>query len=189
MEPSEPTQPGTSLDLTSASGGDGTASPTAPSTDLETSSSPELLAPSAPMELSATTTDPTALGLLGDLVVARLRQTDSAMLGRVLIATLGTALPTSMIRLEQRRSIGQRLTRHSAEPIGITITAGERTLVFRAPNDGPPEASVGHVVRGVVLSSTPVPVAQWLADLGVLLNQLAREDEATRAALEQALLS
>ena len=111
------------------------------------------------------------------------------MLGRVLIATLATALPTSMIRVEQRRSIGRRLARRSAEPTGITITAGEQMLAFRAPEDGPPEASVGHAVRGVVLSSTPVSVAQWLAELAALLNRLAHEDEATRAALEQALLS
>ena len=111
------------------------------------------------------------------------------MLGRILISTLGGALPASMVRVERRRSLGRRLTGRAGEPIGITITAGDRTLSFRAPELGVAEASAGHTVRGVVLSSTPMPVAQWLDELAELLDQVTRTDQATRAALEQALLT
>jgi hypothetical protein len=111
------------------------------------------------------------------------------MLGRILISTLGGALPASMIRLERQRSVGRRLLGRTGDPIGVSITAGERTLTFRAPQFGVAEASAGHIVRGVVLSSTPMPVAQWLDELGALLDQVTRDDEATRTALERAFQS
>ncbi|HEV7203888.1 MAG TPA: hypothetical protein VGN18_04720 [Jatrophihabitans sp.] len=128
-------------------------------------------------------------GPLGDLVVAHFRRVEIAMLGRVLITTLGGALPASMVTLERRRSLGQRLSGRAGEPIGITITAGERLLSFRQSALGVTEALVGHTVRGVVLSTTPVPVAQWLDELGDVLEQVTRDDEAARTALERALLS
>ena len=122
---------------------------------------------------------------LGDLVVAHFRRVEVAMLGRVLITTLSGALPAAMVRVERRRRL---LPGRGGEPIGITITAGDRTLTFRAPEVGVAEASIGHVVRGVQLSSTPVPVAQWLDVLSEVLQQLTADDDATRAALERALL-
>lgn len=181
MQPPEQAQPGTSLELTFKPSVENTASPTA-STELE-------LPPSAPPSSGPETAEPVAPGPLGNLVVAHFRRVEIAMLGRVLIATLGGALPASMIRLERRRSLGRRLAGRAGEPIGITITAGDRALSFRAPEVGLAEASLSHTVRGVVLSSTPMPVAQWLDELGELLDQLTRSDEATRAALERALLS
>lgn len=111
------------------------------------------------------------------------------MLARVLITTLGQALPPATIRLERRRSLARRLTGRRGEPIGITITAGDRILSFRAPQIGVAEASIGHTVRGVVLSTTPLPVGQWLDELTKLLEELTRDDEAARAALERALLN
>ena len=133
--------------------------------------------------------EPPERGPLGDLVVAHFRRVEIAMLGRVLITTLGGALPAPMVSVERRRSWAQRLTGRDGEAIGITITAGDRALSFRAPAVGAVQASVGHVVHGVVLSSTPVPVAQWLDQLGELLNRLTDDDEATRVALERAALS
>jgi hypothetical protein len=130
-----------------------------------------------------------ASGPLAELVIAHFQRVEIAMLGRVLISTLSGALPASMIRLERRRSLRQRLSGRTAEPIGITITAGDRALSFRAPEIGVAEASVGHTVRGVVLSSTPMSITEWLDELGELLDQLTRDDEATRAALERMLLS
>lgn len=162
MQPSEP-QPGTSLDL------------------------PASAPPPQPVEAD----DPgasTAPGPLGDLVVAHFRRVEVAMLGRVLIGTLAGALPPSMVRLERRRSLGRRLSGRSGDAVGITVMVGERWLTFRAPEPGVTEASIAHAVRGVVLSTTPVPVAQWLDELGAVLDQLTSADEVTRIALERALL-
>lgn len=127
-------------------------------------------------------------GALGDLVAAHFRRVEVAMLGRVLITTLGGALPASMITLERRRSLGRRLSGRAGEPIGITITAGDRRLSFRAPELGVAEASIAHTVGGVVLSTSTVPVAQWLDELGQVLEQVTRDDESARTALERAML-
>ena len=153
--------------------------PPEPETSLE-------LPSSEPPPLPAEPVDEPAPGPLGNLVVAHFRRVEIAMLGRVLITTLSGALPASMVRVEYRRSLGKRLTGRAGEPVGVSITAGDKTLTFRAPGVGVAEASVGHTVRGVVLSSTPVPIAQWLNELGELLDQLTRDDEATRLALERA---
>lgn len=131
---------------------------------------------------------PAAPGPLGDLVAAHFRRVESAMLARVLIGTLGGALPRSMVTVERRRSLGQRLSGRPGEAIGITVTAGDRQLSFRAPEVGAVQATIGHTVRGVVLSTTQVPVAQWLDELGGVLEDVTRDDEAARAALERALL-
>ena len=165
MEPSEPTPPGTSLELPH----DGPPVPRVPDAG-------EVCEPDEP-------------GMLGNLVVAQFRRAEAATLGRVLIATLSDALPASMVRVERRRSVGQRLARRAAEPVGLTITSGDRTLSLRAPEGGVLDATIGHTVRGVVLSSASVPVARWLDALGEVLEQLSRDDDATRIALERTLLS
>jgi hypothetical protein len=188
MQPPEPAQPGTSLELAFEPNGENRDGP-ASSAELElpTSAVPPS-APEAP-EPAEASAGSGAPGPLGDLVAAHFRRVEVAMLGRVLIDTLAGALPASMIRLERRRSLGRRLLGRTGEPIGITITAADRTLTFRAPQVGVAEASAGHTVRGVVLSSTPMPVAQWLDELGALLDQVTRDDEDTRAALERAFQS
>jgi hypothetical protein len=128
-------------------------------------------------------------GPLGSLVIAHFQRVEIAMLGQVLITTLGGALPPSIVRVERRRSLWARLTGQPGQSIGVTITASDRTLSFRTPALGIAEASIGHAVRGVVLSTSPVSVSQWLDELGGLLNELTREDQTTRIALERALLS
>jgi hypothetical protein len=184
MQPPEPAQSETSLELTFEPSVENAATSSAPA-ELEL---PPSAAPPNVLETSEEA-PPATSGPLANLVVAHFRRVEIAMLGRVLISTLGGALPASMIRLERRRSLGRRLTGRTGEPIGITITAGDRVLSFRAPEVGVVEATMGHTVRGVVLSSTSIPVPQWLGELGELLDQLTSADEATRTALERAMLS
>lgn len=130
-----------------------------------------------------------APGPLGNLVVAHFRRVEIAMLGRVLVTTLSGALPPSMVQVEYRRSFGKRLTGRAGEPIGVSVTSGDRVLTFRAPEVGRVETTVGHVVRRVVLSTETVPVAQWLDELGAVLTRATQDDVAARVALERALLS
>lgn len=183
MQQPDPTE-GTSLELPSEPRIEPPVSESAPGTlDL-----PPSTPPPQPVEAAGPPhTEPARP--LGDLVAAHFRRVEIAMLGRVLIATLSGALPASMITLERRRSLAQRLAGRAGEPIGITITAGDRLLSFREPALGVTEASIGHIVRGVVLSTTPVPVAQWLDELGNVLEQVTRDDQETRTALKQTLLS
>ena len=185
MQPSGPGQPETSLELPSAPGA---AHPVDQGTDLDLPASSAPTVPQAPQVASDAAAAP-ASGPLGNLVVAHFRRVEVAMLGRVLVSTLTGALPASMVRVERRRSLGKRLTGRAGEPIGVTVTAGDRALSFRAPDVGVVEATVGHVVRGVVLSTTPVAVGRWLDELGEVLDRVTRDDEATRSALERALLT
>ena len=139
-------------------------------------------------EVKSEQAEPTAPpGPLGDLVAAHFQRVEIAMLGRVLTTTLAGALPPSMVRVERRRTLLDRLRRRPGQPIGVKVIFNDRMLSFRAPDVGVTEASVGHLVRGVVLSTEQVGVQEWLAMLGVLLSQATKNDEATRLALERAL--
>lgn len=125
---------------------------------------------------------------LGNLVAAHFQRLEVAMLARVLTTTLAGALPPSMVRVEWRRGLRARLGGNSGIPIGVSITAGDRTLTFRAPEIGVIEAGVSHTVHGIVLSSTAVTVQEWLRQLGEVLDEVSAHDQSTRIALEQALL-
>jgi hypothetical protein len=124
---------------------------------------------------------------LGNLVAAHFQRVEVAMLSRILTTTLAGALPASMVRVERRRNLAQRLFGRSGHAIGISIKAGDETLTFRAPQVGVTEASVSHTVHGVVLSSTRITVAEWLSQLADVLNKTTNDDEATRIALERVL--
>ena len=111
------------------------------------------------------------------------------MLGRILTTTLVGALPASMVRLERRRTVIDRLSRRPGVVVGVGVSFGDQLLTFRAPEVGITEATVGHLVGGVVLSHRRVPVAEWLDLLGGLLEHATAEDETTRLSLEKALLT
>jgi hypothetical protein len=142
-----------------------------------------------PQPVDADAAAPAATGPLGDLVAAHFQRVEIAMLGRILTTTLLGALPASMVRVERRRTLLDRLRRRSGVVVGVGVSAGDQLLSFRAPDVGVTQASVGHIVGGVVLSSRPVPVAEWLVLLGALLEQATTDDGATRLALERALLT
>ncbi|MBL7490769.1 hypothetical protein I6A62_22395 [Frankia sp. AgW1.1] len=110
------------------------------------------------------------------------------MLAHVLVTTLAGALPPSMVRVERRRSVTGRLARRPGEPVGVSVLAADRMLTFRIPALGLIEASVSHVVHGVVLSTAPTTVTDWLDQLSALLTEISRRDEATRGALERFLV-
>lgn len=125
---------------------------------------------------------------LGDLVTARLRRMEVTMLARVLTTTLAGALPPTIVDIERRRTVRDRLTMRPGETVGVRVSADATTLTLRTPTLGVVETSISHTVRGVVLSHDRVSLADWLDRLGTMLNKIAAEDEAARAALERALL-
>jgi hypothetical protein len=131
---------------------------------------------------------PETAGPLGNLVAAHLQRVEIAMLGRILTTTLVGALPASMVRVERRRTLLERLRRRPGQAIGVSVTSDDRMLSFRAPDVGVTEATVSHVVGGVVLSSRTVPVPDWLSMLAEMLNQATNNDETIRLALERTLI-
>ncbi|MGI8680471.1 MAG: hypothetical protein ACR2LX_17660 [Jatrophihabitans sp.] len=124
---------------------------------------------------------------LGNLVAAHFQRVEVVLLGRILATTLAGALPASMLGIELRRTLTDRVTGREGDVIGVSIHAAGETLTFRAPAIGEVEASVAHTVRGVTLSRRTVTVVDWLDHLAGILNKLAAEDEAARLALERAL--
>lgn len=181
--------PQTSLDLP-----DGRSEPAVESTSLvlpDEQTPPSPLADPEPADRVPADLAPAesaATGPLGDLFAAQMQRVEIAMLSRILATTLAGALPPSMVRVERRRTVGQRLHRQPESVIGVSVDAGDKTLTFRAPAVGDIHATVSHTVRGVVLSSASVPVAEWLSQLADVLNAASADDHATRTALQQALL-
>lgn len=125
---------------------------------------------------------------LGNLVTQHLARVEVTLLSRVLVTTLAGALPASMLRVEHRRSLTDRIARRPGAVIGVHVRAYDQTLTLRAPEVGAVQAGAEHAVHGVVLSRERLTVAAWLDRLAKLLNQLATDDDATRTALQRALL-
>jgi hypothetical protein len=125
---------------------------------------------------------------LGDLVAAKLRRIEIAMLARVLATTLAGALPSSRVRAERRRTLADIARRRPGTVVGVTVTGGSRVLTLRVLDVDQVHARVAHEVRGITLSRQTVSLAQWLDELAGVLNEEAANDEATRQALHRALL-
>lgn len=125
---------------------------------------------------------------LGSLVTQHFQRVEVAMLGRVLASTLAGALPPAMVQIESERSVGDRLRGRPGTIVGVRVLAGDVALGYRAPEVGRTEATVSHVVRGIVLSTRTVGVAEWLEALGSVLDAQAEQDSGAREALEKFLL-
>jgi hypothetical protein len=156
--------------------------------DPPASAPPELPAPVDSAPAARDQQRDTTPGPLGNLVAAHFQRVEIALLARVLTTTLVGALPPRMVRVQRRRTLIERLLRRPGETVGISVIADDQILTLRAPELGVTETTIGHIVRGVVLSSDRVPVATWLATLADTLNRVTNDDAVTRAALERALL-
>jgi len=125
-----------------------------------------------------------------DLVAAALAAdgdlSDVAMFTRVLTRSFADVLPAGVLEVEQTRSLGDRLAGRPGTPVALRLTFPERRLELRAAA-GWPEASVQHVVRGVVLSRAEVPVQEWVRTLATELTALAERNADARAALASLL--
>lgn len=65
----------------------------------------------------------------------------------------------------------------------VSVTLGDNRYTLEDPGRGPLRALRTHVVRGIALKSEPLPVEQWLEELGAGLDQLAATNAAAREAL------
>ncbi len=67
----------------------------------------------------------------------------------------------------------------------ITITLGENRYTLESPSHGSLQASRTHVVRGIALKTEPKPVPEWLLEVGELLDDQAKDNQAARDALSR----
>ena len=94
-----------------------------------------------------------------DMVTAALRadSTDVAIYARVLVQSLGEALPADCVSVERDRSMSDRMRGRPGEISKIVARLGELQMTLAVRN-GQPAAEVCRAVRGVVLSRQAVPI-------------------------------
>ncbi|HEY3691698.1 MAG TPA: hypothetical protein VGL46_15625 [Pseudonocardiaceae bacterium] len=137
--------------------------------------------------------EPSGLGPMGDvqLLAAMLRadQAEVATYARVLSGALAAALPTGMVELGYRRTVGDRLAGRPGHAIRVVVHGQNRDLELREGSGGQIEAELHQVVRGVVISRRSISVDEWLQALAEDITRAAARDTAARAALERLLRS
>jgi hypothetical protein len=125
---------------------------------------------------------------LGHLVAALAPHADVASMTTILTATLADVLPKDLVRVEYRRSLGDKLAGRVGDPVAVSVGTGDRELTLRADARGGTEATIAHIVRGVVLSRSPVSIPEWIDALAAEVDRAAARDDAARAALDRLLL-
>ncbi|HEX3590522.1 MAG TPA: hypothetical protein VHV74_12900 [Pseudonocardiaceae bacterium] len=123
------------------------------------------------------------------MMIAALRadRSDVESYSRVLSTALGDALPTGMVEVEYRRSMGDRVSGRQGQAVALLVHGVERDLELRQGKRGGIEAEVRTIVRHVTISRKAIGVDEWLTLLADELNKLAARDAAARAALAKLL--
>jgi hypothetical protein len=107
----------------------------------------------------------------------------------VLSGALAAALPTGMVELGYRRTVGDRLAGRPGHAIRVVVHGQNRDLELWEGSGGQIEAELHQVVRGVVISRRSISVDEWLQALAEDITRAAARDTAARAALERLLRS
>ncbi len=121
-----------------------------------------------------------------EMVTAALRadSSDIAIYARVLTESLGESLPAGCVTVERSRSMSDRMQNRPGTVTRIAVRLGEKTLTLGTQR-GAPVAEVCHEVRGIVLSRTVVPIAEWAAELARGLVDHAEQNAAAATALRR----
>lgn len=131
------------------------------------------------------------LGPLGDvqLLAAMLRsdRTDVASYARVLVGSLGDALPPGLVDVEYQRSIGDRMAGRPGQPVRLIVRGAERELELSQDSRGAVQAQSRKVVGGVIISRKQIGVDEWVQLLAAELSALAAANAAARQALADLL--
>ncbi|MEZ0093486.1 hypothetical protein [Streptacidiphilus sp. EB129] len=124
-----------------------------------------------------------------DMLAAALRR-DSADLEiyvTVLTGSLADALPQGSVTVERKRSMSDRLSGREGRVEKLEVSLDDRRLILTLAH-GRPQGEVAKVVRGVVLSRTPVGLDEWATELAQAVSLRAQSDARARAALEKLVL-
>ena len=121
-----------------------------------------------------------------EMVVAALRadSSDIAIYANVLTQSLGESLPPGCVSVERSRSMADRMQNRPGTVTRIVVRLGEKTLTLGTQR-GAPVAEICHEVRGIVLSRTTVPIAEWAAELAASLVSYAEQNAAAADALRR----
>ena len=121
-----------------------------------------------------------------EMVAAALRadSSDIAIYASVLTQSLGESLPPGCVSVERSRSMADRMQNRPGTVTRIVVRLGEKTLTLGTQR-GAPVAEICHEVRGIVLSRTTVPIAQWAAELAASLVSYAEQNAAAADALRR----
>jgi len=121
-----------------------------------------------------------------EMVTAALRadSSDIAIYARVLTESLGDSLPPGCVSVERARSLADRMQNRPGTVTRISVRLGDRTMTLGTQH-GAPVAEVCHEVRGIVLSRTTVPIAEWAAELARGLVEHAEQNAAAATALRR----
>ncbi|WP_327235223.1 hypothetical protein OG349_15905 [Streptomyces sp. NBC_01317] len=124
-----------------------------------------------------------------DTLAAALRRdaADLEIYGQVLSGSLAAALPPGSITLDRRRTLSDRLAGREGRVERVEIALEDERLTLTLTH-GHPVAEVAKVVRGVVLSRTPVAFDEWTRRLAAAMAARSRSDAEARAALEKLIL-
>ncbi|MFJ2650291.1 hypothetical protein ACIO1C_26645 [Streptomyces sp. NPDC087420] len=124
-----------------------------------------------------------------DTLAAALRRdaADLEIYGQVLSGSLAAALPPGSVTLDRRRTLSDRLAGREGRVERVEIALEDERLTLTLTH-GHPVAEVAKVVRGVVLSRTPVALDEWTRRLAAAMAARSRSDAEARAALEKLIL-
>jgi hypothetical protein len=126
------------------------------------------------------------VGLSLDMVTAALRadSSDIAIYAKVLTESLGESLPPGTVTVERARSLSDRMQNRPGTVTKVSVSLGEKTMTL-GTHRGAPVAEICHEVRGIVLSRTTVPVAEWAVELARGLVAHAEQNAAAATALRR----
>ncbi|HEX9063703.1 MAG TPA: hypothetical protein VF843_01265 [Streptosporangiaceae bacterium] len=121
-----------------------------------------------------------------EMVTAALRadSSDIAIYARVLTESLGESLPAGSVSVERSRSLSDRMQNRPGTVTRVSVHLGEKTMTLGTQR-GAPVAEVCHEVRGIVLSRTTVPIAEWAAELARGLVEHAEQNAQAATALRR----
>jgi hypothetical protein len=125
-------------------------------------------------------------GLSLEMVMAALRadSSDIAIYAKVLTEALGDSLPPGCVTVERSRSMSDRVQNRPGTVTKISVRLGEKNMTLGSER-GAPVAEICHEVRGIVLSRTRVPIAEWAAELAKGLVAHAEQNAEAATALRR----
>lgn len=121
-----------------------------------------------------------------EMVTAALRadSSDIAIYARVLTDSLGESLPPGSVSVERSRSLSDRMQNRPGTVTKVSVHLGEKTMTLGSQR-GAPVAEICHEVRGIVLSRTTVPIAEWATELARGLVEHAEQNAQAATALRR----
>ncbi|MEO9240371.1 MAG: hypothetical protein ABI418_20035 [Jatrophihabitantaceae bacterium] len=103
-----------------------------------------------------------------------------------LFAALDGALPADLLIVERKASLSDRLRGRTPAVVGVSVRLGEQRFVLRRASVGAAtRSSIAHEVGGIVLSTTPVALPDWSAQLTAALHRLAQHNAGAATALQR----